>query len=127
MEDWKVLLIDDEHEFVSTLAERMSLRGVKADVAYEGVEALRLMAADPPKVVVLDLMMPGMSGLAVLEVIKSEYPEIEVILLTGMGGTKEGIEGMRLGAFDYLAKPVDIDTLMQKIGEAMNKSHGKVE
>ncbi|MBI4965479.1 MAG: response regulator [Desulfomonile tiedjei] len=127
MEDWKVLLVDDEQEFVSTLAERLALRGVKADVAYEGEQALERIVKDPPKVVVLDLMMPGMSGLAVLEAIRSDHPQIEVILLTGMGGTKEGIEGMRRGAFDYLTKPVDIDTLMRKIGEAMKKSHGKAD
>jgi two-component system, OmpR family, response regulator len=127
MEDWKVLLIDDEREFVSTLAERLALRNVNVDVAYDGEEGLKRISLDPPKVVVLDIMMPGMSGLTVLAKIKVNHPEIEVILLTGMGGTKEGVEGMRQGAFDYLTKPLDIDTLLQKIGEAMKKIYGKAD
>jgi len=127
MEDWKVLLVDDEEDFVSTLAERLSLRGVQVDVAYDGEEGLKRVNLDPPKVVVLDLMMPGMSGLTVLAKLKVSHPEIEVILLTGMGGTKEGIEGMRQGAFDFLTKPLDIDTLLQKIGDAMKKYYGKAD
>jgi DNA-binding response OmpR family regulator len=70
---------------------------------------------------VLDLMMPGMSGLTVLEKVKKLYPKIEVILLTGIGSTSEGLTGMRLGAFDYLMKPLQIDELIQKIGSAINK------
>jgi len=112
---------------VSTLAERLTLRQVNVDVAYDGEEGLRQIDLDPPKVVVLDIMMPGMSGLTVLAKIKVSHPEIEVILLTGMGGTKEGVEGMRQGAFDYLTKPLDIDTLLQKIGEAIKKSYGKAD
>jgi DNA-binding response OmpR family regulator len=121
MEDWKVLLVDDEQEFVSTLAERLSLRGMQARVAYTGEEALRRVEEDPPEVVILDVMMPGMSGLEVLKRIRTDHPNIEVILLTGIGSTREGVEGMRLGAFDYLMKPLHMDELIQRIGDARRK------
>ena len=124
MKSWKVLLVDDEKEFVSTLAERLRLRGIQTNEAYNGEEALRLVSDAEPQVVVLDVMMPGMGGLQVLERIKHDYPNIEVILLTGIGGTKEGIEGMRLGAFDFLVKPLQIEELIQKIGAAIQKAGG---
>ncbi len=122
MKGWKVLLVDDEKEFVSTLAERLRLRGILAEEAVSGEEALRLIADAAPQVVVLDVMMPGMSGLEVLQRVKSTYPEIEVILLTGIGSTKEGAEGMRLGAFDFLMKPLQIEELIKKISAAIEKS-----
>jgi len=129
MQDWNVLLVDDEVEFVSTLAERLCLRGLQVRTANDGEEALQSVASDQPDVVVLDVMMPGMSGLTCLERIKADYPHIPVILLTGIGSTKEGLEGMRLGAFDYLMKPLRIEELIGKIGEAMQKRPpaGKVE
>jgi DNA-binding response OmpR family regulator len=124
MENWKVLLVDDEKEFVSTLAERLRLRGIQADDTGSGEEALRLIDDATPQVVVLDVMMPGMGGLEVLRRVKSRYPEIEVILLTGIGSTKEGIEGMRLGAFDFLMKPLQIEELIEKIRAAIEKAGG---
>ena len=124
MEGWKVLLVDDEKEFVSTLAERLRLRGIQADEAVSGEEALRLIARVDPQVVVLDVMMPGMGGLEVLQRVKSTCPNIEVILLTGIGSTREGVEGMRLGAFDFLMKPLQIEELIEKIGAAIEKASG---
>ena len=124
MEGWKVLLVDDEKDFVSTLAERLRLRGIQADETDSGEEALRLIADAAPQVVVLDLMMPGMGGLEVLRRVKSRYPEIEVILLTGIGSTKEGVEGMNLGAFDFLMKPLQIEELIEKIRAAIEKAGG---
>ncbi len=79
------------------------------------------MAKDPAQVVVLDLMMPGMSGLAVLEALREKHPDARIILLTGMGSVSDGVKGMKMGAFDYLMKPVEIDSLMQTIREAMQK------
>ena len=114
----KVLLVDDEKEFVTTLAERLELRGMHVEIATDGEMALGLIETDPPKVVVLDVMMPGLSGMEVLERIKAVDSSIQVILLTGHGGTKDGIKGMQLGAFDYLIKPVDIDELIEKLNEA---------
>jgi len=124
MEGWKVLLVDDEKEFVSTLAERLRLRGIQADETGSGEEALRLIALTAPQVVVLDVMMPGMGGLEVLQRVKSTYPNIEVILLTGIGSTKDGMEGMRLGAFDFLMKPLQIEELIEKIKAAIEKAAG---
>lgn len=121
MKDWKVLLVDDEKEFVVTLAERLGMRGIHTETVFEGDGALKKLETYEPDVMVLDLMMPGMSGLTVLEKVKKLYPKIEVILLTGIGSTSEGLTGMRLGAFDYLMKPLQIDELIQKIGSAINK------
>jgi len=118
MENLKVLLVDDEEDFVSTLSERLQLRNITTLVATDGEEALRIIDTDKPPVVVLDVLMPGMGGLDVLRQIKRSYPHIQVIILTGRGSTKEGIKGMRLGAFDYLMKPVKIEMLMQKMNEA---------
>ena len=114
----KILLVDDEQEFVLTLAERLELRGMHVKVATDGQMALGIIETDPPQVVVLDLMMPGLSGIEVLERIKAIDPKIQVILLTGHGATKDGIKGMQLGAFDYLIKPVDIDELVEKLNKA---------
>jgi DNA-binding response OmpR family regulator len=123
MEKWKVLLVDDEFEFVSTLAERLNLRGIDTAMASDGEEALRMVEQILPRLVVLDLMMPGMSGVEVLQQIKARHPEIRVILLTGHGSTREGIEGMRLGADDYLMKPINIDDLIEKMRKASGETH----
>jgi DNA-binding response OmpR family regulator len=118
----KALLVDDEEEFVMTLAERLQIRGIQAKTATDGQEALSMINREKPQVVVLDIMMPGISGLEVLDHIKKNYPQIEVILLTGRGSTKEGIEGMRLGAFDFLMKPVKIEELIPIMLEALKKA-----
>jgi DNA-binding response OmpR family regulator len=115
----KVLLVDDEEEFASTLAERLCLRGIEARAAYDGKEALRLLETDPPQVMVLDVLMPGLDGLEVLRRAKSLRPEVPVILLTGHGAVREGVEGKRLGASDYLVKPINIEELIEKIEAVM--------
>jgi DNA-binding response OmpR family regulator len=122
VEKLKVLLVDDEEEFVSTLAERLQFRNIEAIVATDGVDALQVIHTERPPVVVLDVMMPGIGGLDVLQQIKWSYPQIQVILLTGRGSTNDGIKGMGLGAFDYLMKPVKIESLVQKINEAFQVS-----
>ena len=118
MEKLKVLLVDDEEEFVSTLAERLQLRDIVTLVATDGDQALQMMEAEKPPVVVLDVMMPGMSGLDVLQEIRRRHPGAQTILLTGHGSTKDGIKGMRMGAFDYLMKPVNIEDLIKKMNDA---------
>ncbi len=115
----KILLVDDEEEFVTTLAERLELRGIQTRWATDGEEAIQMIESDPPQIVILDVMMPGLGGLEVLKRIKAQHPQIHVILLTGHGSTKEGIVGMRLGAFDYLMKPLDIEELIKKMQEAI--------
>ena len=122
MEKIKVLLVDDEEEFVTTLAERLQLRNIIPLVATDGNEALRIIDTERPPVVVMDVMMPVPGGLDVLQQIKSRYPKIQVILLTGQGSTRDGIKGMRLGAFDYLMKPIKIEGLIRKMNEAVRSS-----
>ena len=122
MAQWKVLLVDDEVEFATTLAERLTLRGIEAMTVHDGEAALQRIAADPPQIVVLDMMMPGLGGLEVLRLIKKNHSGIPVILLTGRGSTKEGIDGMDLGAHDFLMKPVKIEALVEKMKEAVEQS-----
>lgn len=112
------LLVDDEEEFVSTLAERLELRGITILVATDSEQALRIVADKKPPVVVADVKMPGMGGLDLLRHIKTGHPATQVILLTGHGSTRDGIKGMRLGAFDYLMKPVKIEDLIERLGKA---------
>ena len=119
MEGYRVLLVDDEEEFVSALSERLLLRGLEVETALDGEEALAKMSEKEFEVVILDVMMPGLGGLEVMKKIKRSYPRTEVILLTGHASTREGIEGMRLGAFDYLIKPVDIEEMLGKMQEAV--------
>ena len=114
----RVLLVDDEPEFVSALAERLNLRGFEADTATTGEEALWKVDASPPDVVLLDVLMPGLGGLEVLKRIKKHHPKVQVILLTGRG-TWEGIQGTREGAYDCLMKPIQIEELMQVMNEAV--------
>ena len=122
MKNLKILLVDDEEEFVTTLAERLELRGLQARVALNGEAALKMIEADTPQIVILDVLMPGIGGFEVLRRIKAQHPQLPVILLTGRGSEKEGVKGMQLGAFDYLMKPLNIEELIKKMQEAI-KSH----
>ena len=115
MEKITAIIVDDEIEFLETLAERFRLRGIQTKTAVDGESALGLVEEDPPDYMILDVMMPGMSGLDVLQRIKETHPQITVILLTGRGSTKDGIRGMQLGAADYLMKPIDIEELLGKM------------
>ncbi len=118
MEKMRVLLVDDETEFVSALAERLNLRGFDAQTATSGEEALGKVKASPPDVVLLDMLMPGMNGLEVLKRIKRDHPRVQVILLTGRGSW-DGIQGVREGAYDCLMKPIQIEELMQIMTSAV--------
>jgi DNA-binding NtrC family response regulator len=119
MNSIKIMIVDDETEFGSTLAERLDLRGFTAKSVSCAEEALAVLASDwQPQVVLLDLMMPGIDGLATLNLIKKHDPRIQVIILTGHGSTESGIIGMQRGLFDYLMKPIDIGELVSKINEA---------
>jgi DNA-binding response OmpR family regulator len=110
-----VILVDDENEFVTTLAERLSLRGIAIRAATSGDDAMRLIEADQPQAVVLDVCMPDVGGLSVLRQIRARYPQIRVFLLSAHASTRDGIEGMRLGAVDYLIKPLNIDALVLRL------------
>ncbi len=122
--EWNILLVDDEVEFVTTLAERLDLRGIAARVAHDGESALKAVNEDEPHVMVLDMMMPGMKGIEVLQRVREQHPSVQVILLTGQGKTRDGIDGMRHGAFAYLMKPLDIEELIRTLSEAVAAGEG---
>jgi DNA-binding NtrC family response regulator len=119
--DIKVLLVDDEVQFVDTLAQRLRLRELKVDVVYDGAQALDFVRRTEPDVIVLDLKMPGLHGIEVLREVKARRPEVQVIILTGHGTDKDEEEAQRLGGFDFLHKPAEIDLLVAKIKEAFNE------
>jgi len=113
----RVLLVDDEKEFVDTLAERIAIRRLSASIAYSGEQALDMIESDIPHVMVLDLKMPGMGGVEVLTRVKASYPEISVIILTGHGDIRDQTMVEGLGASGYFQKPVDIELLVKMINE----------
>lgn len=113
-EEIKILLVDDEKQFVDTLAERLAMRGFSARVAYDGPQALKAVE-DPTDVIVLDLRMPGMDGFEVLRSVKKSNPQVQVIILTGHGGDAEEQTAYRIGAYNFLKKPMDIDELLNSI------------
>ncbi len=124
----KVLLVDDEAPFVDALAKRLDKRGIKVVSAYSGPEALQKLEADSRiDVVVLDVKMPGMDGVDTLKAIKPAYPLVEVVMLTGHATVESAIEGMKLGALDYLMKPCDMDVLLAKLEEAKAKKDRQEE
>ncbi len=117
----KVLLVDDEREFVQTLSERLLLREMGSAVAYDGETALSMVREDEPEVMILDLKMPGIDGMEVLKRVKKTHPLIEVIILTGHGSEADKETCLGLGAFAYLQKPVDVDLLSETIKRANEK------
>jgi len=117
----KILLVDDEQEFVKTLAERIQLRDLGSDIALNGEEALELVKDQVPDVMVLDLRMPGIDGMEVLKRVRKEYPEVQVIILTGHGTHKDEKEARKLGAYEYFQKPVDVDKLVKTIKDAYKR------
>jgi two-component system response regulator CpxR len=117
----KVLLVDDEREFVQTLSERLLMRDMGSAVAYDGESALNMIAEDEPEVMILDLKMPGIDGIEVLRRVKESRPEIEVIILTGHGSDADRETCMKLGAYAYLQKPVDIEVLSDTLKRANEK------
>ena len=121
----RVLLVDDEREFVQTLSERLLLREMGSAVAYDGESALSLIKEDEPEVMILDLKMPGIDGIEVLRRVKSTNPDIEVIILTGHGSETDRKVCLELGAFAYLQKPVDIDLLSETLKRANEKIQQK--
>jgi DNA-binding NtrC family response regulator len=117
----KVLLVDDETDFLSALAERLKARGLKVSTATSGEDAVTNADKEGFDLIVLDMAMPGIDGLETLKRIKAKQPDAEIIMLTGQGSIKTGIEAMKLGAEDFLQKPVNINELMDKISEAKDK------
>ena len=121
MEALKVLFVDDEIDFLEILMKRMKKRGVDVAGVGNGEEALDYVRKLPVDVVVLDVRMPGIGGIHTLKEIKKIDPLMEVIMLTGHASIEAAIEGMQLGAFDYLMKPADFDELFYKLQDAFKR------
>ena len=119
-----ILIVDDERDFVEILSLRLTDAGHRVRAAYSGQEALAVMAETEPEalpdidVIILDIKMPGMDGIETLKQIKTRYPVVEVILLTGHGAVDTAVKGLKSGAFDYLLKPADFDQLTVKLESA---------
>ena len=124
METMRVLVVDDEADFLHSVVKRLNLRKIQADGVESGGAALKYLSEQAADVVVLDVKMPDKSGLVVLEEIKRRHPGVEVIILTGHTAVDANIEGVNLGAFDYLIKPVRIEALLEKIKAAYAKKTG---
>ena len=121
MKEFKVLMVDDEEEFIRTLDERVKMRNVESNVALSGEEALEILEREAPDVMLLDLKMPGMDGMEVLKRAKEAYPGVQVVMLTGHGSEKDEAEARRLGVFEYLRKPIPIESLMKVLKAAYEK------
>lgn len=118
-----LLLVDDEESFVDILAERLRNRDFDVNTALNGEDALQKIKEHNVDVAIVDVMMPGLSGIETLREIKRLKPLVEVLMLTGHATVETAIEGMKLGAYDYLMKPCDMDQLLAKIGEAKDKKN----
>lgn len=117
----KVLLVDDEQDFLETLSNRLEMRGLKVSAVTSGEQAISEARQQDYDAIVVDLAMPGIDGLETLKRIKADNPNAEIIILTGHASVQSGVEAMKLGAGDFLQKPVELTELMSKIGEAKNK------
>jgi len=117
-----IMLVDDEIPFVEAMTKRLKRRNLEVEQAFSGNEALdKLTDGSKAEVVILDVKMPGMDGVETLKAIKSRAPLVEVIMLTGHATVESAIEGMKLGAYDYLLKPCDMEHLIDKVSEAAAK------
>jgi len=116
-----VLLVDDEEQFLRVLSERLTNRGLHVDSVTSGEEAVALVEDKNFDAVVIDLAMPGIDGIETTKKIKEKKPDLEIIILTGHATVKAGIEAMKLGAEDFLEKPVDLNVLLERINEAKQK------
>ncbi|MDL1966262.1 MAG: response regulator [Candidatus Desulfofervidus auxilii] len=116
----RLLLIDDEKGFVDVISKRLSKRNIQVKQALNGTEGIQALRKQDFDVAVVDLKMEDMNGIEVLKIFKKMVPEMPVIMLTGHGSEEAAREGIRLGAFDYLMKPCELEELIQKIQKAAN-------
>ncbi|HLA77371.1 MAG TPA: response regulator [Vicinamibacteria bacterium] len=119
MAELKLLLVDDEPEFLEPMKARLERRGVACSTASSGEEALRVLATTPVECAVVDVKMPGMDGLELLRQVRRHHPGVAVVLLTGHASVELGVQGMELGAFEYLLKPVELDELLDTARRAV--------
>jgi len=118
MGPFRIMVVDDEEDFLETIVKRLRRRRVDVTGVESGLEALRKLEEEPFDVVILDVKMPDMDGIDVLERIKKRWPRVEVIMLTGHASVESGIQGLQHGAFDYVMKPAELDDLMEKVRRA---------
>jgi two-component system, OmpR family, response regulator len=121
MESFRVLVVDDELDFLETLVKRLKRRKIDASGISSGVEALQVIEKEHFDVVILDIRMPGMDGIETLREMKRKRPLMEVILLTGHASVESGMQGMQLGAFDYVMKPAEFDDILEKVRQAFER------
>lgn len=119
------MLVDDEEDFVRTLSERLQMRDLKKNTAFDGEQALKIVSDKEPDIMILDLKMPGIDGMEVLRRVRNAYPNIQVIIQTGHGNDLDEAEARQLGVFDYLKKPVDIELLVERIKAAARSMRQK--
>ena len=117
----KVLLVDDEDDYLEVMAERMQARGIDVSTSNSAEEALSRIEREAFDAVILDFMMPGMDGIETLKAIKEKKPELQIILLTGHATVQKGVEAMKLGAMDFMEKPADLEILTEKIKVAKSE------
>ncbi len=115
---FKILLVDDEAPFAIALAQRLNLRNLKTDIVYDGDQAISYVNREAPDIIILDLRMPGMDGIEVLKQVRQSHPDVQVIILSGRETETDREEAKKLGAFDFVKKPADIDSLVGRIKEA---------
>ena len=124
MENFRVLVVDDETDFLETIVKRLRKRGLEAEGVVSGEAAIEMMREKRFDVVLLDIKMPGgIDGIETFRQLKTLQPLAEVIFLTGHATLESSVEGMKLGAFDYLIKPVKLDDLLPKLAEAFRKKN----
>ena len=123
----RFLLVDDEKDFVEMLGLRLEEVGENVTPAHSGQECLNVLEEKEIDVVILDILMPGMDGIATLKEIKRRFPLVEVIMLTGHGTTESAVEGLKLGAFDYLLKPAHFGELTTKLESARKRKDEQAE
>jgi two-component system, OmpR family, response regulator len=121
MEKFKVMIVDDELDFLETIVKRLKARNIDVNGVESGYRALEALEGRNPDVIILDVKMPGMDGIETLREIKKKSPLTEVIMLTGHASVESGIQGMQLGAFDYVMKPVALDELLEKVRQAYER------
>ena len=121
MEKFKMLVVDDEQDFLETILKRLKARKIEVTGVESGYKALEFLDTHDVDVIILDVKMPGMDGIETLREIKKKKPLAEVIMLTGHASVESGIQGMQLGAFDYVMKPVALDELLEKVRQAYDR------
>ncbi len=119
----RIMLVDDEDRLLSTTKKLFEKLGFDVFTCTSGKEALKLLEQEDVHVVFLDIKMPGMDGIETLQRIKKQFPFVEVVILTGHASMEAAVEGLKLGAFDFLIKPVSMKELLENVEEASAKIH----